>query len=47
MRAQRLLQRLFPDRRVERVAQARRWVYGIEEAPETFICRDCRYALVR
>jgi MoaA/NifB/PqqE/SkfB family radical SAM enzyme len=29
------------------LAQARRWAYGLEEAPARFICRDCRYALLR
>ncbi len=26
------------------MAQLRRWVYGVEEAPEDFICRGCIYA---
>lgn len=30
-----------------KMAQLRRWVYGIEEAPADFICRDCIYALTR
>ena len=25
----------------------RRWVYGMEEAPADFLCRDCIYALTR
>jgi pyruvate-formate lyase-activating enzyme len=29
------------------LAQARRWTYGLEEAPANFLCRNCRYALVR
>ncbi|MDX1631376.1 MAG: radical SAM/SPASM domain-containing protein [Thermoanaerobaculia bacterium] len=29
------------------MARARRQVYGIEEAPADFICRDCKFALVR
>lgn len=29
------------------LAQSRRWAYGVEEAPENFICRNCRYALLR
>jgi len=28
-----------------RMAQLRRWVYGVEPAPEDFICRHCIYAL--
>jgi len=28
-------------------AQARRWVYGQEEAPKGFLCNGCRYALKR
>ncbi len=28
-------------------ARARRWVYGLEEAPESFICNDCKFALRR
>lgn len=31
----------------ERMALLRRWVYGIEEAPDDFICRGCIYALRR
>ncbi|MEM7480774.1 MAG: radical SAM protein [Acidobacteriota bacterium] len=31
----------------EPMAQARRRVYGLEKAPRDFICRDCRYSLVR
>jgi pyruvate-formate lyase-activating enzyme len=30
-----------------RMALLRRWVYGLEEAPDDFICRDCIYALSR
>ena len=26
------------------MARMRRWVYGLEEAPDDFICRDCIYA---
>jgi radical SAM protein with 4Fe4S-binding SPASM domain len=29
------------------MAKMRRWVYGMEEAPEDFICRSCIYALTR
>ncbi|HRC84775.1 MAG TPA: radical SAM/SPASM domain-containing protein [Thermoanaerobaculia bacterium] len=29
------------------MAQARRWAYGVEEAPDRFLCRNCRYALTR
>ncbi len=29
------------------MAKLRRWVYGLEEAPEDFICRGCIYALAR
>ena len=25
----------------------RRWVYGMEEAPDDFLCRNCIYALTR
>ncbi len=28
----------------ERFAEVRRWVYGLEEAPEDFICRRCIFA---
>lgn len=28
----------------EEIATLRRWVYGIEEAPEDFMCRDCVFA---
>jgi hypothetical protein len=28
-----------------KMALLRRWVYGVEEAPADFICRDCIYAL--
>jgi len=31
----------------ERMALLRRWVYGVEEAPDDFICRGCIYALRR
>lgn len=27
--------------------QARRYVYGLDEAPDRYICRNCRYAIVR
>jgi Radical SAM superfamily/Iron-sulfur cluster-binding domain len=30
-----------------RMALMRRWVYGLEEAPADFLCRDCVYALTR
>lgn len=30
-----------------RMALLRRWVYGMEEAPPDFICRNCIYALTR
>jgi hypothetical protein len=29
----------------EKMALLRRWVYGVEEAPDDFICRNCIYAL--
>ena len=29
------------------IAKLRRWTYGIEEAPDDFICRDCIYARTR
>jgi hypothetical protein len=29
------------------MAQARRWVYGIEEAPARFLCHNCKFALTR
>jgi len=29
----------------EKMARLRRWSYGIEEAPEDFICRKCIYAI--
>ncbi|HWS71746.1 MAG TPA: radical SAM protein [Thermoanaerobaculia bacterium] len=29
------------------LAQMRRWAYGIDEAPEDFICRGCVYAIER
>ena len=29
------------------VAKLRRWVYGIEEAPADFICRNCIFARER
>ena len=29
------------------LAQMRRWAYGIDEAPEDFICRGCVYAIQR
>jgi MoaA/NifB/PqqE/SkfB family radical SAM enzyme len=31
----------------EEIAMLRRWVYGVEEAPEEFICRKCVFALSR
>jgi hypothetical protein len=30
-----------------RMALLRKWVYGVEEAPADFICRDCIYAITR
>ncbi|MEO8195558.1 MAG: radical SAM/SPASM domain-containing protein [Thermoanaerobaculia bacterium] len=30
-----------------KLAQMRRWVYGVEEAPADFICRGCTFALTR
>jgi hypothetical protein len=30
-----------------KLAQMRRWVYGVEEAPANFICRGCTFALTR
>jgi hypothetical protein len=29
------------------MALLRKWVYGVEEAPADFICRDCIYAITR
>ncbi|HZF10344.1 MAG TPA: radical SAM/SPASM domain-containing protein [Thermoanaerobaculia bacterium] len=29
------------------LAQMRRWIYGLEEAPRDFICRGCTFALTR
>ncbi len=29
------------------IAKLRRWVYGVDEAPADFICRNCIYALTR
>ena len=31
----------------ERFAQLRRWSYGVDEAPDAFMCRRCEYALER
>lgn len=31
----------------ERFAELRRWSYGVEEAPDAFMCRRCEYALER
>jgi MoaA/NifB/PqqE/SkfB family radical SAM enzyme len=31
----------------EELARLRRWAYGLEEAPEDFICRRCEFALER
>ena len=28
-----------------KMALYRRWIYGLEDAPDDFICRDCVYAL--
>ncbi len=33
--------------RGDRMARYRRWAYGVEEAPEDFICRRCIYARTR
>ncbi|HEX2464118.1 MAG TPA: SPASM domain-containing protein, partial [Thermoanaerobaculia bacterium] len=30
-----------------RMSLMRRWVYGLEEAPADFLCRNCIYALTR
>ena len=29
------------------MAKIRRWTYGIEEAPDDYICRSCTFALSR
>jgi pyruvate-formate lyase-activating enzyme len=29
----------------ERIARMRRWAYGVEEAPDDFLCRRCEFAL--
>ena len=29
----------------DRIAQMRRWAYGVEEAPDDFLCRRCEFAL--
>lgn len=29
------------------LARMRRWIYGLEEAPDNFICRNCTFALTR
>lgn len=31
----------------EEMARMRRWAYGVEDSPETFICRSCTWAIVR
>jgi MoaA/NifB/PqqE/SkfB family radical SAM enzyme len=31
----------------EEIARLRRWVYGLEEAPQDFICRNCIFARER
>ena len=31
----------------DRIAQMRRWAYGVEEAPDDFLCRRCEFALGR
>ena len=31
----------------EKLQQLRRWAYGLDEAPDDFICRNCIYALTR
>jgi hypothetical protein len=31
----------------ERIAQMRRWAYGVEDAPDDFLCRRCEFALGR
>ena len=28
----------------DELAKMRRWIYGIEEAPADFMCRDCVFA---
>jgi hypothetical protein len=28
----------------DEIAKLRRWVYGLEEAPADFMCRDCVFA---
>ena len=29
----------------DRIAQMRRWAYGVEPAPDDFLCRRCEFAL--
>ena len=36
------IEQLHPE-----MARLRRWVYGLEEAPQDFICRGCTFALTR
>jgi hypothetical protein len=31
----------------DEMAKMRRWIYGVEEAPDDFICRTCVFALTR
>ncbi|HET7451174.1 MAG TPA: radical SAM/SPASM domain-containing protein [Thermoanaerobaculia bacterium] len=31
----------------EKIAQMRRWAYGVEDAPDDFLCRRCEFALGR
>jgi hypothetical protein len=31
----------------EEMAKMRRWTYGVEEAPDDFICRTCVWAIER
>ena len=31
----------------DEIAKLRRWIYGIEEAPADFICRNCVFARER
>ncbi|HET9227233.1 MAG TPA: SPASM domain-containing protein, partial [Thermoanaerobaculia bacterium] len=30
-----------------KLALMRRWIYGLEDAPQDFICRGCTFALTR
>jgi len=29
----------------ETMARLRRWTYGVEEAPDDFLCRRCEFAI--